>query len=375
MKEPTIQNILVPIDFSKMSIQAIETAKRLAQRFDATIHLAHVHQFAYPAEFMGPVLLAGQLPESFEEHRARQLTEKLKRVASKSGLSSRDQTHLRTGASAFNEICRLAQEIRADLIVTPTHGRTGLKHVFLGSTAERIVQHSPCPVFVARQRKRKPKTERAFTVNTILVPVDFSRCSLEGLKYAVAFADSVAARLIVFHTIHLGYAYTADGFAMYDLSALEEAARKNAELQMRAFVRAVKFGAVKCETAITAGSPVAEICAFAEARDVDLIITATHGWTGFKHVLMGSIAEQVVRHAPCSVLVVPSHPKIRMANLPKSRGREAQKMTSQGRQRPRFTGSKAFTKRGRKLAAHAFPERRKINKFRESHPAPRPVQP
>jgi nucleotide-binding universal stress UspA family protein len=65
------------------------------------------------------------------------------------------------------------------------------------------------------------------------------------------------------------------------------------------------------------GAPMQEICTFAEEKDVDLIITSTHGLTGFKHVLIGSIAEQVVRHAPCSVLVVPSHPKIRIANLPK----------------------------------------------------------
>jgi universal stress protein A len=53
----------------------------------------------------------------------------------------------------------------------------------------------------------------------------------------------------------------------------------------------------------------------AQDHDVDLIITSTHGWTGFKHVLIGSTAEHVVRHAPCSVLVVPSHPDVRAARI------------------------------------------------------------
>jgi nucleotide-binding universal stress UspA family protein len=373
MKKLSIRNILVPIDFSKMSIQAIETAKGFAQRFGATIHLAHVHQFAYPAEFMGPVFPAGELPESFEEHRSKELAEQLKTVATRSGLSARDQTHLRTGVAAFDEICRLAQEIPADLIVMPTHGRTGLKHVFLGSTAEQIVQHSPYPVFVARQKRRRAKTSRTLMPDTILVPVDFSGCSLEGLKYAISFADSVAARLIVFHTVYLGYAYTADGFAMYDLFALEDAARKNAERQMRQFLRAVKFGAVKHETAITPGWPVAEICAFAKARDVDLIITATHGLTGLKHVLIGSIAEQVVRHAPCPVLVVPSHPTARAARLARGaesarkarlrlEDKEIKTLKSSG-----FIEREKFTRKYRKLTSHPFPERRKTNKFRESH--------
>ena len=87
----------------------------------------------------------------------------------------------------------------------------------------------------------------------------------------------------------------------------------------------VNFGDVKFETAFTDGSPVLDICSFAKEHDVDLIITSTHGLTGFKHVLIGSIAEQVVRHAPCSVLVVPSHPQTRMANLKPDRHRAQKK--------------------------------------------------
>src|ERR1700758_3671164 len=90
---------------------------------------------------------------------------------------------------------------------------------------------------------------------------------------------------------------------------------------MRKLVREVNFGRVKFETVFTEGSPVLDICAFAEDHGVDLIIISTHGLTGFKHVLIGSIAEQVVRHAPCSVLVVPSHPQVRMMNLAKARAR------------------------------------------------------
>ena len=322
MKKMNLRNILVPIDFSKMSIEAIETAKRLGQRFGATIHLAHVHHWQYPADFVGPVLSSGFLPESFQEDRNRQLAEQLKSVAKRAGFSPQEQTHLRTGAAPFHEICKLAQEIPADLIVMPTHGHTGLKHVLLGSTAERVVQHSPCPVFVVRQRKRKSETRRVFTTDSILVPVDFSSCSREGLQYAIGFANEFGARLILLHVRYLGYIYSSEGTALYDIPALQEAARKNAERQMRQLVRSVSFGGVKFETAFTEGSPALDICAFAKDHDVDLIITSTHGLTGFEHVLIGSIAEKVVRHAPCSVLVVPSHPKVRMANLANAGGRK-----------------------------------------------------
>ncbi|HEU5245964.1 MAG TPA: universal stress protein [Candidatus Udaeobacter sp.] len=376
MKKLSIQNIVVPIDFSERSIQAIETARRLAQRFSATIHLVHVHQFRYPDTFMGPVVSAAELPDSFEEHRSTRLAEQLKAIAIKSELSPRDQTHLRMGAAAFDGICRVAKEIPADLIVMPTHGYTGLKHVFLGSTAERVVQHSPCPVFVVRNKKRTSKTRPGLSISAVLVPVDFSDCSREGLEYAIGFASEFGAKIILLHSTYLGYNYPSEGNALYGVPALQEAARENAERRMRKLLRAAKFGQVKFETVLTEASPVLDIGAFAKDHDVDLIITSTHGLTGFKHVLIGSIAEKVVRHAPCSVLVVPSHPRIRAANLVKTRSTKTRGLVSslrrirpvadqrQPRKSPR---GKTFTKKDRKLAAHAFPERRKTNKFRESH--------
>lgn len=358
-----------------MSVQTIETAKRLAQRFAGSVHLVHVYQFNYPAGFMAPGIWYTPPSIGAQEQQAQALTKNLGALARQHGLSPVN-CHLISGAPAFDEICRIAQQIPADLIVMPTHGHTGLKHVFLGSTAERVVQHSPCPVFVVRSRKRKPTTRRTSTAHTILVPVDFSRCSREGLQYAIGFASEFRARLILLHATYLGYIYSSEGTALYDIPGLQKAARESAERKMRKLVKSVNFGGVKFETVFTEGSPVLDICAFAKDHDVDLLITSTHGLTGLKHVLIGSIAEQVVRHAPCSVLVAPSHPKIRAANLAKSGGRMARTLGGSSRRihpvvnrrQPRKSPrGQAFTKRDRKLAVHAFPERRKTNRFRESH--------
>jgi nucleotide-binding universal stress UspA family protein len=332
MKRTSIQNILVPIDFSRMSIQAIDTAKCLARRFGATVHLVHVHGLDYPASFTAPMPPFQSFSVvDYQQQLEENVTRRLSDLAKEYSLAPAN-CHVPTGGPAFDEICRLAQEISVDLVVTPTHGRTGLKHVFLGSTAERVVRHSPCPVFVAREKKRPSKIKRRFSINTILVPVDFSDCSLEGLRYAVGFANEFGAKVILLHATYLGYIYSSEGTAIYDVHSLQEAARKNAEQQMKKVVREAKSWRVKFETVLTTNSPVLDICAFAKEHDVDLIITSTHGLTGLQHVLIGSVAEQVVRHAPCAVLVVPSHAKIRMANLPRGRGRAARKTTRQGRQ-------------------------------------------
>ena len=365
MKRAIIRNILVPIDFSKMSIQAIKTAKRIARRFTGTIHLAHVRQFDYVG-FSAPA--APLVPFSLvtsEQEEEKRVFQELNALAREHGVSSAN-CHLLSGGPAFDEICRVAREIPADFIVMPTHGRTGLKHVFLGSTAERIVQHSPCPVLVTRGSALESKNGSSFTINTILVPVDFSDCSREGLQYAIGFANEFGAKIILIHATYLGYIYSSEGTAVYDVPGLQKAARENAEGQMRELVQSVNFRGVKFETAFPDGSPVLDICAFAKDHHADLIITSTHGLTGFQHVLIGSIAEKVVRHAPCSVLVVPSHPQIRAANLGKTRDAKTRVSATQQQPRKSWRG-KTFTKKDRRLAAHASPERRKTNKFRESH--------
>jgi nucleotide-binding universal stress UspA family protein len=365
VKKLTICQILVPIDFSELSIRAITTAKNLAQRFESTVHLINIQQPFYPAMFAGagaPVPVSSI--ETAEELR-KSAAQRLQALAKEHRLTGVCEAVI--GAPLFNEICMMARQIPADLIVTSTHGRTGLKHVFLGSTAERLVQHSPCPVFVVRYSKTK---SRMRAINIVLVPVDFSDCSLEGLKYAIAFAETCAARIVVLHVLNFDYAYTADGFAMYDMSELTNAVEEHAELEMSKFVRRAKFGRIKFSTVIRTGMPFDEICTFAKDEDVDLIITSTHGRTGFKHVLIGSIAEQVVRHAVCPVLVVPSHPLERAKHLISRATRTRQlpqprPLRTAMKRAPRETDR--FTKRFKKVASHAFPERRQANKFRESH--------
>ena len=337
MKTLKVRNIIVPIDFSKMSLQAIQIARQLARRFGASIHLAHVRQSNYTADFVAPAFM------TYEQEGEQTALEELKKVASECGVSS-DTCDVLSGAPPFDEICRLAHAIPADLVVMPTHGRTGLKHVFLGSTAERIVQHSSCPVLVTRGKTVKSRNGSQAGMKTILVPVDFSSCSREGLRYAIAFANEFGAKIILLHATYLGYIYSAEGTNLYDIPGLQKAAREIAERKMRELVRSLDFGAVKFETAFTDGSPVIDICAFAKDHDVDLIITSTHGFTGFAHVLIGSIAEQVVRHAPCSVLVVPSHPRVRAANLAKSAGAKVNRVARQP-QSPNVPREKAVTRR------------------------------
>ena len=294
-----IRTILVPIDFSRASLQAIEWAKFMAQDGRGSIHLVHAHDLQYPLvlPISPPIVLSDA---DIQDRLRRDLIS----VATKYGIAEPDaHCHIRTG-SAFDQICKLADEIYADLIVTSTHGYTGWKHVFLGSTAERVVRHAPCPVLVARRSKaaaaRKPRLKK------ILVPLDFSEHSLKGLRFAVKLAQSFKAKLVLLHAAHLDYRATADGYAMYAEADLRKHMREAADKQMRALIRSTDFGGVAFDTAIRAGFPEEEICQYAQKNSADLIVTSTHGRTGLRHVLIGSTAEHIVRYAKGPVLVVPN---------------------------------------------------------------------
>jgi hypothetical protein len=147
----------------------------------------------------------------------------------------------------------------------------------------------------------------------------------------------------------------------------------DAEWQMRQFVRSAKFGGVKFKTVIVAAPSVMGICEVARKEEADVIITATHGRTGFKHVLIGSTAEVVVRHAPCPVLVVPSHPEVRSAQL-SGRKKAVSKAGQSAKARPsrHLLAGGALPRATGKTKKQPVPERRLTNKFRESHRSYRP---
>jgi nucleotide-binding universal stress UspA family protein len=147
-------------------------------------------------------------------------------------------------------------------------------------------------------------------IRTILVPVDFSACSLSGLTYAVRFAREVGARIIVLHVTDLGPVMMTTACGDYDSPTYLEAARRRCGDRMQAFLKQVDFDGVPVDTFAVAGYCPAAIYEAAAKQGADLIIISTHGRTGLSHAFIGSVAEGTVRHAGCPVLVVPSFPSV-----------------------------------------------------------------
>ena len=305
-----IDNVLVPLDFSRPSFKALEYALPLAERFGAKLHLVHAFDYDFPMSTFSAMPLA--IPEAELASRAKR---RLQEVAKKYAIAlAPENCHVVKGR-AYHAVCQLARKLEIDLIVTTTRGHTGLRHVFLGSTAERIVQHAPCGVLVVREHEREfvrasegaAKSKGAIRLKKILVPVDFSDCSMVGLESAVRFAQVWGAELVTFNCVPLQTFAIYGEYRGLDFTALTNHAEKTAKEQMHEVVSSLEPQDIIVKGVIELGVPAQAICDYARNHEVDLIITATHGSTGLTHILLGSTAEHVVRYAHCPVLVMPSY--------------------------------------------------------------------
>ena len=150
------QKIVAPTDFSQASALALDAAALLAKQFGAEIHLLYVYDPALLSPLYvvpGAASLAAptQEPRAFEDNVLRELTrlrqERLAGVA-------KVELVIKQHTSAAEGIVAYAGEAGADLIVLSTHGRTGLSHLLIGSVAERVVRHAPCPVLTMRSHAK-----------------------------------------------------------------------------------------------------------------------------------------------------------------------------------------------------------------------------
>lgn len=140
-------------------------------------------------------------------------------------------------------------------------------------------------------------------IKAILVPMDFSPHSEAALERAVELAKGFAARIHLLHS----YAIPVRGVMPYDFAVPDgvwDGIRKAAEDKLAKIRARVTSAGVEASSEVSPALPAEAILSAAEEIDADLIVMGTHGHTGLKHVLLGSVAERTIRLAPCSVLTV-----------------------------------------------------------------------
>lgn len=301
-----INRIVVATDFSACAARAYDYALFLASSCGASLDLLSVLEFQPGMNPEYPVnsIYLGQLRKEADRN-----LDLLIARASQANLTV--QKHVVLGIPS-QRISALAEECGDDLIVMGTHGRTGLEHVLLGSTAERVIRVAPCPVLSVGVPKGAgaapiPAVSAPITIERILVPIDLSDCSLDALEYAIQIARQFGAALTILHVIE-PVAYGLD----LTLSHQSELKKQKEYLSSRLteLISVLRAEGLTANHELRGGLPADSLLDYVKQHHVDLIIMGTHGRRGIAHTLSGSVAGAVLRRSPCPVLTVHS-PKFR----------------------------------------------------------------
>ena len=276
-----MKKILVPTDFSKPAQTAAEVAADIARKSGAQLTLLHVIEAASESSFnvegeTGPAPAEDTLFNMKLIERSRKLMDKMADNPKLEGIKIRKELRMGT---PFHGMRKIITEQKVDLVVMGTSGKSQIEEMIIGSNTEKVVRHAHCPVLTVQ---KKPATT-----------------NFRNIVYATSMDkdEEVFSRVIrttqqlYGSTVHLVRINTPGNFQRDAVvrKYMESFAKK---LQLKNYTINV-FNDLTEEEGIIY---------FAESINADLIAMATHGRTGFAHVLAGSIAEDVVSHARRPVL-------------------------------------------------------------------------
>jgi nucleotide-binding universal stress UspA family protein len=288
--------ILTATDFSDTAERAGNFARELSRRFQAQLHLLHVI-----------VILEDPHIEDDHRHRLEEL------VASGDDARRRDlenspgeqpgvdvTPHMVRGLAPAEVIVETASNLGCELIVMGTHGRRGLSHLLLGSVAERVVRTSSVPVLTVRGTA---DIELGDTPR-ILVPHDFSEASAAAVQRAAAWADALGAEVTLLHVVE---PVVYPEFYSVDVISddLMERLVERSERALRSAADEI-LGDVRARVSVEVGRAADTIVDTADPERFDAVVMATRGLTGLEQVLLGSVAESVLRRCKVPLLAVPA---------------------------------------------------------------------
>jgi len=285
------KKILCPVDFSPGSQRALTTAVRLANEHGAELELVHAWTVP-PISFGGEYAYAPALVTRLAADGQESLTAA---VAQAVGLGAKRVTSRLLNGAPWQQIVDLAASDPAyELIVVGSHGRTGLTRVWMGSVAEMVVRHAPCPVLTVRGE------HAAEPYRHVLCPIDFSASSRAAIDLAAELVRPGGVGITLLHVLELPVAWgeVRPFDVPGDLDREGATALASSAAALRARV------SVPVEVRLRVGSAGAQLlAAIDDDLTIDLVVMGSHGHTGLKRLALGSVAEKTVRHARCPVLV------------------------------------------------------------------------
>lgn len=276
-----LQNILVPVDFSRSSESAVINAIHLAETFNSQITLMHVIE-------------EGNLSKELEALVFESVEAKMKvisrQIQSKNVLVNK--TLIEKGV-AFEKIIQEAQSGDYNVLVVGSGNKSPMETFKLGTTAEKLMRKNQVPLWVV-------KHEEETNLKRIVCPVDFSAASERALNNAITLASKFNVQLDilnVFEPVHVfSFRYETDN------NQENKVLKAQQEKEFYTFLRKFNLSTVKHNTVVLEGDAHEEILSYIKINNVDLLLMGTTGKTVISRLLMGSVTEKVTRELPCSFI-------------------------------------------------------------------------
>jgi len=297
------RTILVPTDGSEPSQAAVRLAVRIARERGCGIAFCHAINYGQAVALTTTPYGVSGAPEMIEalNSEGEAIVADAAAIAKHSGLSP--TTKVLEGG-VVSAISRYAEEEGVDAIVMGTRGLGGLHELVLGSTAEGLVREASVPVFVTHARTAL-RADDGPLFKRILVAIDDSDPSDAAAGFATALAPSGGSTLIFSTIVDTRAAFdTASNYGGNVQPILDEWQFDAKLLLARAAGRARDACVASAQELIAMGEPIEEILRMASSQHADLIVMGTHGRRGLRRMVMGSVAEGVVRKSLIPVAVV-----------------------------------------------------------------------
>ena len=281
-------------DFSKPAQRAYTYALNLASVFGSRLILLHVVKAAPGSETWSKA--AHRYLQPLRTHALLELG-RMASLAKDRGVKSRHKLLI---GIPEDSILQIAEDTKADLIAMGTHGRTGWDRLQFGSVAAAILRQTSCPVLTVHAGivADFPTSPRRVKVGRILVAMDFSPSSKAALRSAVMLSKRFEAEVFLVH------AHEPLGSSRPAHVHNKELSSQRADQQFKQAVSALQADQFVTDRIFVPGNPIEVILDQAKRVVADLIVMGTHGRRGLQRLVLGSVAESVVRRAGCPVLVV-----------------------------------------------------------------------
>jgi len=284
--------VLVPVDYSEASLQAVRVAKSVAGA-DSDVTVIHVAQ-DYDLTLHPLTWTGGPLPNYREERLLHELRTWVR------GHHLGDVNLAVRKGDPGTKVCQFAEEMDCKLMVVPSHGRHGISRLLMGSVAERIIRYCHCTALVlprAKQSEPEQPLVDWFPRQSVVVPIDFSDASSAAVETALAVAANREGIHVVSVVPTLDLADLADTGTVSDVDRINSCR----EYMSRYLT---EHGHGSLSTCAFVGDPGTMIVKYASEMKADLIVIPSHGRHGLKRWVLGSTTERVLRHSDIPVLVL-----------------------------------------------------------------------